>query len=42
VGKQADVVLVRGEPVDLLRPGADVIAMVIKRGQVVFSQRSIS
>jgi imidazolonepropionase len=42
VGKQADVVLVRGEPVDLLRPGAAVIATVIKRGRVVFSQPSVS
>jgi imidazolonepropionase len=34
-GKQCDAVVVRGGPTELLRVGADVIRMVIKRGSVV-------
>jgi imidazolonepropionase len=34
-GKQCDVVLLRGGLVDLLRVGADTIAAVVKRGEVV-------
>ncbi len=34
-GKQCDVVLVRGALVDLLRVGAEAVAAVVKRGEVV-------
>lgn len=37
VGKQCDVVLVRGGLVDLIRVGADVVAAVVKRGEVVLT-----
>jgi imidazolonepropionase len=35
VGKQADMVIVNGEAVDLLKVGVPAIRMVIKKGQVV-------
>ncbi|MCX6537506.1 MAG: imidazolonepropionase [Acidobacteria bacterium] len=35
VGKQADMVIVNGEAVDLLKVGVPAIRMVIKRGEVV-------
>jgi imidazolonepropionase len=41
-GKLMDCVVVRGEPVDLLRPGASVIETVIKKGRVVFDGTSLT
>ncbi len=38
VGKLMDAVIVRGEAVDLLRVGAPVIEMVVKRGRVVYQR----
>lgn len=34
-GKQADLVLVEGDPIDLIRVGAGTIAAVVKRGETV-------
>jgi imidazolonepropionase len=34
-GKMADMVMVRGAAIDLLRVGSDVIAGVVKRGALV-------
>jgi imidazolonepropionase len=39
VGKQMDAVVIDGSAVGLLRVGADSIAAVIKRGQVVYAAR---
>jgi imidazolonepropionase len=38
-GKLCDLVLVDGDLVDLLRVGADAVATVVKRGQVVCAQK---
>jgi imidazolonepropionase len=38
-GKQMDAVVVRGDPVDLLRVGAEAIELVIKRGEIVVDRR---
>jgi imidazolonepropionase len=37
-GKAMDAVIVRGDPVNLLRLGSDAIAAVIKRGRIVFQR----
>jgi imidazolonepropionase len=39
-GKQMDVVVVNGSAIELLRPGAEAIRMVIKRGRVVHTVES--
>ena len=38
-GKLCDLVLADGDLVDLLRVGADAVAAVVKRGQVVFARK---
>lgn len=38
VGKQMDAVVVRGEPIDLIRVGAETIRTVVKKGRVVVSR----
>jgi imidazolonepropionase len=39
IGKQMDAVVVRRDPVDLLRVGEEAIEMVVKRGRIVVDRR---